>query len=217
MARNKYPEETVNLILETAGRLFVEKGYERTSIQDIVDHLGGLSKGAIYHHFKSKEEILSAVTDRITEGSEVLLRRIRDDKTLTGKEKLKKLFFESLNRPVQKDMFRSAPRLGDNPQLLSMVMRETIDITAPQYLTPIMEEGIKDGSIHTKYPAELGEVLLLLGNVWINPMTMDSTPEETLRKCLCFKEILEALGLDIVDEKTINRLQELTEIYNEYK
>ncbi|MEY8534789.1 TetR/AcrR family transcriptional regulator [Blautia pseudococcoides] len=217
MARNKYPEETVNLILETAGRLFVEKGYERTSIQDIVDHLGGLSKGAIYHHFKSKEEILSAVTDRMTEGSEVLLRRIRDDKTLTGKEKLKKLFFESLNRPVQKDMFRSAPRLGDNPQLLSMVMRETIDITAPQYLTPIMEEGIKDGSIHTKYPAELGEVLLLLGNVWINPMTMDSTPEETLRKCLCFKEILEALGLDIVDEKTINRLQELTEIYNEYK
>ncbi|MFQ7552482.1 MAG: hypothetical protein ACLRMZ_21980 [Blautia marasmi] len=98
-----------------------------------------------------------------------------------------------------------------------MVMRETLDITAPQYLTPIMEEGIKDGSIHTKYPAELGEVLLLLGNVWINPMTMDSTPEETLRKCLCFKEVLEALGLDIMDEKTINRLQELTEIYNEHK
>ena len=84
MARNKYPEETVNLILETAGRLFVEKGYERTSIQDIVDNLGGLSKGAIYHHFKSKEEILSAVTDRMTEESEVLLSRIRDDKTLSG-------------------------------------------------------------------------------------------------------------------------------------
>ena len=80
-----------------------------------------------------------------------------------------------------------------------------------------MEEGIKDGSIHTNYPSELGEVLLLLGNVWLNPMTMDSTPEETLRKCLCFKEILDALGLDIVDEKTINRLQELTEIYNENK
>lgn len=44
MARNKYPEETVNLILETAGRLFVEKGYERTSIQDIVDHLGDSAK-----------------------------------------------------------------------------------------------------------------------------------------------------------------------------
>ena len=217
MARNKYPEETVNLILETAGRLFVEKGYERTSIQDIVDNLGGLSKGAIYHHFKSKEEILSAVTDRMTEESEVLLSRIRDDKTLTGKEKLRKLFYESLNRPEQKDMFRSAPRLGENPQLLAMVMRETIDITAPIYLTPIMEQGIKDGTIHTKYPQELGEVLLLLGNVWLNPMTMDSTPEETYRKCLYFKEILDAMGLDIVGEETVEKLQELTEIYNDHK
>lgn len=67
MARNKYPEETVNLILDVAGRLFMEKGYEHTSIQDIIDNLGGLSKGAIYHHFKSKEEILDAVTDRIME------------------------------------------------------------------------------------------------------------------------------------------------------
>ena len=52
MARNKYPEETVNLILDVAGRLFMEKGYEHTSIQDIINNLGGLSKGAIYHHFK---------------------------------------------------------------------------------------------------------------------------------------------------------------------
>ena len=64
MARNKYPEETVNLILETATRLFVQNGYERTSIQDIINNLGGLSKGAIYHHFKSKEEILIAVTNK---------------------------------------------------------------------------------------------------------------------------------------------------------
>ncbi len=69
MARNKYPEETVSLILDVAGRLFMEKGYEHTSIQDIIDNLGGLSKGAIYHHFKSKEEILDAVTDRIMEES----------------------------------------------------------------------------------------------------------------------------------------------------
>lgn len=46
MARNKNPEETVNLILDVAYRLFMEKGYEYTSIQDIIDHLGGgLAKG----------------------------------------------------------------------------------------------------------------------------------------------------------------------------
>ena len=50
MARNKYPEVTVERILDAAQRLFLEKGYDNTTIQDIVDELGGLTKGAVYHH-----------------------------------------------------------------------------------------------------------------------------------------------------------------------
>ena len=78
MARNKNPEETINRILDTAYRLFLERGYEYTSIQDIINNLGGLSKGAIYHHFKSKEDILEAVTNRMTEQSNRMLAKIRD-------------------------------------------------------------------------------------------------------------------------------------------
>ena len=66
MARNKHSEETASLILDVAFRLFIEKGYERTSIQDIIDNLGGLSKGAIYHHFRSKEDFLMFVFDNIS-------------------------------------------------------------------------------------------------------------------------------------------------------
>lgn len=65
MARNKYPEVTVERILDVSQRLFLEKGYDNTTIQDIVDELGGLTKGAVYHHFKSKEEIMDAVTDQM--------------------------------------------------------------------------------------------------------------------------------------------------------
>lgn len=61
MARNKHPEETVAKILDVAMRLFVERGYEQTSMQNIIDELGGLTKGAVYHHFSSKEEILSLI------------------------------------------------------------------------------------------------------------------------------------------------------------
>ena len=42
MARNKYPEETIELILDVAYRLFIEQGYEHTSIQSIIDRLGKL-------------------------------------------------------------------------------------------------------------------------------------------------------------------------------
>ena len=65
MARNKYPEVTEERILDVSQRLFLEKGYENTTIQDIVNELGGLTKGAVYHHFKSKEEIMDAVGDRM--------------------------------------------------------------------------------------------------------------------------------------------------------
>lgn len=51
MPRNKYPEETVRLILDVATRLFAEKGYDRTSLQDIINETK-LSKGAIYHHLR---------------------------------------------------------------------------------------------------------------------------------------------------------------------
>ena len=41
MARNKYPEVTVEKILEVSQRLFIEKGYDNTTIQDIVELLHG--------------------------------------------------------------------------------------------------------------------------------------------------------------------------------
>ena len=127
MARKKHPEETVQLILDVAFRLFMEKGYEHTSIQDIIDHLGGLSKGAIYHHFKSKEDILFAVTDRMVSESNQMLAAIRDRPGLSGKEKLKVIFRESISRPVQDDIFTVAPDFHNNPKLLFSLLHDTID------------------------------------------------------------------------------------------
>ena len=138
MARNKHPEETVNLILDVAFRLFMEKGYEHTSIQDIINHLGGLSKGAIYHHFKSKEEILYAVIDRMTEESNQMLTDIKDRTDLKGKEKLQILFNTSINRSVQDDVFTVAPSFYNNPRLLSSLLHENIEVAAPQFILPII-------------------------------------------------------------------------------
>ncbi len=213
MARNKHPEETVNLILDVAFQLFMEKGYEHTSIQDIIDHLGGLSKGAIYHHFKSKEDILVAVTDRMTEESNKMLAVIRDRNDLTGKDKLKAIFKESILRPVQEDIFTAAPNLSDNPRLLYSIFRETVDEAAPDYILPIIEQGISDGSIRTDYPAELAQLVMLAANIWMNPMIFDDTVEESHRKFMVFSQMMQGFGLDIVDKELLDRLQELALIY----
>ena len=217
MARNKHPEETVNLILDVAFRQFMEKGYEHTSIQDIIDHLGGLSKGAIYHHFKSKEDILVAVTERMTQESNRMLARIRDRTGLSGRDKLKMIFKESISRPVQNDIFTVAPDFHNNPKLLFSLLHDTIEEAAPNYIEPIIEQGIADGSIKTDYPKQLAELILLAANVWMNPMIFGSTEEESCKKFLIFDQMLKGFGLDIVDEKMLERLKELTSIYQKKK
>lgn len=217
MARNKHPEETVNLILDAAFRLFIEKGYERTSIQDIINELGGLSKGAIYHHFKSKEDILVAVTDRMTAESNKMLADIRDSSELSGKEKLRTIFKESIRRPVQDEIFTVAPNLGNNPRLMYSILRETIDDAAPNYIRPIIEQGIADGSIQTESPAELAELIILAANIWMNPMLFDDSEEKAYRKFMIFRQMMQGFGLDIVDDEMLDRLQELASIYQKNK
>ena len=84
MSRNKYPEITVENILEVSQRLFFEKGYDNTKIQDIADELG-MTKGAIYHHFKSKEEIMNNLKDTIEgKDSVVILMHDAPNKDLTA-------------------------------------------------------------------------------------------------------------------------------------
>ncbi len=215
MARNKNPEETVQLILDVAYRLFMKKGYEYTSIQDIIDNLGGLSKGAIYHHFKSKEDILIAVIERMTAQSNQLLANVRDRSDLNGKEKLKTIFKKSISRPVQEEIFATAPNFHNNSKLLVGLLQDTMEEATPNYILPIIEEGIKDGSIQTNYPKQLAELIMLAANVWMNPMIFEDTQEESYCKFMVFQQMMKGFGLDIVDKEMLERLQELTSIYQE--
>ena len=88
MARNKYPEVTVEKILEVSQRLFIEKGYDNTTIQDIVNELGGLTKGAIYHHFKSKEEIIDALGEKLFFDNNPFVA-VQKQKNLNGLQKMR--------------------------------------------------------------------------------------------------------------------------------
>lgn len=209
MARNKYPEETINQILSVALNLFIQKGYEQTSIQDIINELGGLTKGAVYHHFKSKEEILQAVTDQMFKGIDEMLSSVRDDNRLNGREKLRKISRVALDNPAQNEMASAAPNLLRNPKLLAAQIENIIEKAIPVYIQPIIEQGVRDGSICTDYPRELSEVLMILTNIWLNPSVIQASPEMMVRKLRLFGDILSGLGLDLFDEHMFQRYEEL--------
>jgi AcrR family transcriptional regulator len=203
MARNKYPEETVKLILDVAQQLFLTKGYEATSIQDIIDGLGGLSKGAIYHHFKSKEEIFNAVGDRYNEQMVYELKQIRDDTKLSGYEKLREMFRLSLGSSDMDIIFTIAPDMMENPRLLAMQMHEIFSDVVPYYVQPVIEQGIKDGSIQTEYPKELSEVIILLTNIWLNPLVLPVDVDGMERRVKFFVSLLDSMGIQLLDDEMI--------------
>lgn len=215
MARNKYPEETVNKIVDVSMKLFLEKGFENTSMQDIVDGLGGLSKGAIYHHFKSKEEILVAVMDKIYAGHDTEWDAIqRMDVSATGLEKLKAVFAASINSDRQDEVFSMAPNFIKNPQMLALQIQGIYEESAPHFLQPIIEQGVADGTIHTQHPKELAEVLLLLINIWLAPVAHSDGSTGLTGRIGYFREMLDKLGLPIFDDAMYRRVEEMAALYD---
>lgn len=210
MARNKNPEITINRILDTAHKLFMEKSYEQTTIQDIVDDLGDLSKGAVYHHFKSKEEIIDAVMMRIFQANN-LLEKVKDDKSLNGLQKIKKIFIESISSRDQQQLYRFAPTLMKNPKFLSKQLNQAISVYAP-LLQEYIEEGISDGSIAVDHPKELSQVIMLLVNIWLNPGVFDVDREEFNSKLEFLKKMFEDIGLPVIDDKIMTLFQDFQEI-----
>ena len=147
MARNKYPEVTEERILEAAQRLFLEKGYDNTTIQDIVDQLGGLTKGAVYHHFKSKEEILNAVSDRMffqNNPFEAVKRR----KDLNGLEKLREAARLNQSDSSRVQLTAQMLPLKLDSRLLAELIQSNLHMLTPYY-QELLEEGNRDGSLHT--------------------------------------------------------------------
>ena len=208
MARNKYPEETHQLILDVSTKLFFEKGYDQTSLQDIIDRLGGLTKGAIYHHFRSKEEILIAVVERLSEENNREMAEVRDDPSLTGKEKLEKMFSRSLTNPKQKEMFAVTPNLLENPKLLVYYLKMVAYTIVPDYIVPVIRQGAADGSINTPYPEELADAIMLLTDVWVNPIIYPMTDSQITNRILLVNELLKPMGIELIKQDMIDFMNE---------
>ena len=143
MARNKYPEETVERILDAAQRLFLEKGYDQTTIQDIVDQLGGLTKGAVYHHFKSKEEILNAVGDRMFQQNNPF-EAVRGRTDLNGLQKLREAIRLNQSDSVAASVTLQSLPIIRNPRLLAEMIESNRRTLTPYYQM-LLEEGNRDG------------------------------------------------------------------------
>ncbi|MBO0469758.1 TetR/AcrR family transcriptional regulator [Enterococcus sp. DIV0242_7C1] len=200
MARNKYPEETVKKILDVSEQLFIEKGYDHTTIQDIVDNLGGLTKGVIYHHFKSKEEIFNTILEK--RYTVDINKQIQSLEGISGFEKIKRINRISLRSLEHQKLAFSAKSLITDPRVIGELYIEAFQKTIP-YLQGVIEEGIQDGSISTQYPQEIAELIVLSTNMWLAPSLYKMNEEELLNKLNFFKQLYDGVQFPLIDDEYI--------------
>lgn len=206
MARNKYPEQTVDRILEVSKRLFWEKGYENTSIQDILYELKDLTKGAIYHHFKSKEAIFDAIAVKEGDNNIKYFIEIKNNNNLTGAEKLKEVVRFNISSEATKKIIEASPNLLNNPKFLAIQLKQIRDVVTPNFIFPIIEEGVNDGSIKTDKSYELAEGITVLINVWLNPLILGGDANKVSKKCEIVNEFLERYNIRLFDEESVQEL-----------
>jgi len=160
----KEPTIRRNEILDDAQRLIYTKGYEQMTIQDILDDLQ-ISKGAFYHYFDSKQDLLEALVERIGEGAIQLLLPIVHDPLLPALEKLQR-YIATANRwkVGQKAFFLALLRVwftDDNAIVRQKLRAIGIREVAP-LLAEIIRQGIQEDVMTATYPDQVGEVIASL-------------------------------------------------------
>ena len=86
-----------------------------------------------------------------------MLSGIRDDNGLNGLEKLRKISQVSLDNAARNELASVGPNLLRNPKLLAAQIENIIEKAVPVYIQPIIEQGMRDGSIRTDYQGSLAK------------------------------------------------------------
>ena len=76
-----------NFILDTAQKLFMEQGFDQTSISQILEATQ-IARGTLYYYFSSKEEIMDAIIERTIERAFTASQALADNRELTVLERL---------------------------------------------------------------------------------------------------------------------------------
>lgn len=161
----KDDKSTKKQLEDIALKLFVQNGYGKTSVNNIVKK-AQVSKGAFYHYFDSKEEILESVVDNYTQEVKKIIQKIADEKSKSGLEKFNEAFAriaaykaQNIGRLIKLQKLMDSK--DDSKMQDKFIAKLLKEINKP--FLEIIKQGIKEGSFNTKYPEEIMGAAMYLG------------------------------------------------------
>jgi AcrR family transcriptional regulator len=161
----KHPELRRNEILDCAQALFLARGYDNASLNDVIAE-AGVSKGAFYHYFASKEALLEALAARMAREALAQVQEVLDKPGLDALARLNafmawsrqnKIDNAATNWALFEVLFRP-----ENVILFHRINEAAWALFAP-VLTKIVAQGVKDGTFDTFDPEGVADMLLQLG------------------------------------------------------
>ena len=177
-------------ILKTARHLFQTKEYEKTTMQDVMDHLG-IAKGTIYHYFKSKEELLEAVVENIVDENIEQMQLMITAMKGNALEKIRILIKAGSSIAENNDKVLEHLHQPGNTGMHTRLLAVALIKQAPFY-GELIRQGCEEGIFHTDAPLECAEFILssiqFLTDTGIYPWTQ----EDLVRRARAFPGLIEA-------------------------
>lgn len=163
----KKPEERRREIISVSQAMFIEDTYEKTSLNDVVNRLE-VAKGTVYHYFKSKEELLDAVVDSMSDDYVQRVQvslKLKNDEQINGRRK-KKSAIERMRELIEAsnvtgvlgetvERLHRPGNIGLHVRLLALSIKKL----APLY-ADVIRQGCEEGTFKTDFPTETAELLL---------------------------------------------------------
>ena len=214
-------------ILESAQQLFFTKGYDKTSVSEIIK-ANDIAKGTFYHYFDSKLDLLLAVVDRMVEQGLIPIKKMMQDESLSGKEKFEQIFRMSSSWKVENveslKVLLSVLYQDENALLREKINEKNIEKITPIW-TQAVKEAVKDGDFNTRYPEETGRLILQMGASFSKDTASlilqieddDQAIEKIKYRFKAYEDAIERVlgaeegSLDIIDSTAVETLENFAE------
>lgn len=213
MSRIDKANNTKQKIITTATALFSQNGFENTTMQDIMDSTG-LSKGALYHHFNSKQDIMEYIIAQKKEAISSLFESLIKNGELNSIEKIDRLIKELQTDDTLVNLTQNhwAEKV---PYALLDTLRNSVNVLS-KYMEEIIRQGNASMEFNCLYPKEVAEIFILLFDVWLDPIIVNSTYPEACSRIQFIVTLLQKFETPLISKTSEKIIKErLKEYYDQ--
>ena len=175
----KEKEERRQELIDTARQLFVEKGYEKTAVSDIVKKVK-VAQGTFYYHFQSKQDILKAIAKDINADVEKDMQDIVNQKGLDPVEKINDIFSRCFTLAREHKELIQIIHMETNVLLHDQVRKDLIEMQIP-IVKKVISEGRTKGKFNVAYDTETAEILVAIASNMIHRLDTTATSKRMER------------------------------------